>query len=152
MLNKTEFNINKKELLDSLLEKNQTTIVGEGYIDIIVPRSHLVQLINDLVENNITITHVTWWEFCKWDDQNHYWMWWPKNYFGDGWYSELPIDYFQIIKSTDNKVEIKSYLIALIQNKEISFWEEIIRYKNCEWLTPAIWLDLPDDWKNIQIN
>ena len=37
----------KKELLDSLLEKNQTTIVGEGYIDIIVPRLNLVQLIND---------------------------------------------------------------------------------------------------------
>ena len=57
-------NKTRKKLLDNILEKNQTTIVGNGYVDIIIPRSNYIQLINELVINNFIITHITWWEYC----------------------------------------------------------------------------------------
>ncbi|NRH20920.1 hypothetical protein HOO68_02660 [Candidatus Gracilibacteria bacterium] len=149
-----ESNIERKKLLDNILEKNQTTIVGNGYVDIIIPRSNYIQLINELVINNFIITYITWWEYCTGDKfEPKYGMGGPKNKFGDGWYSEICMDFNEIkttiASSTNEKEEIIDYILSFIENTELHFYNESITFKDTKSLTPAVWLDVPDDWKNI---
>ncbi|WP_345348307.1 hypothetical protein [Candidatus Villigracilis affinis] len=41
--------------------------------------------------------------------------------------------------------------MKIIENKEIHFSDgEVVRYNEQECLTPALWLEVPEEWKNIQ--
>ena len=49
------------------------------------------------------------------------------------------------MKNEKEKIET---IINLIKTKTISFADEKITFQNNQWLIPAIWLDVPDEWRN----
>ncbi|MBK9600492.1 MAG: hypothetical protein IPO36_01410 [Anaerolineales bacterium] len=68
-----------------------------------------------------------------------------KKYFYDGWFSELCFGEDEI--NTNKKDDI----LKIIENKEIHFSDgKVVRYNEQECLTPALWLEVPEGWKNIQ--
>ena len=48
---------------------------------------------------------------------------------------------------TDNDSMIKQ-IVRMIENKTISFSDETVLFSDSNWMTPAIWLDVPNDWRN----
>jgi hypothetical protein len=56
------FSPERKIILDNILEKNQTDIVGKGYIDIIVSRMNYKDLIAEILSEKIKIRAISWWE------------------------------------------------------------------------------------------
>lgn len=77
--------------------------------------------------------------------KSKYGMGGPKSNFFNGWFSELCFGDDEV--NTNEKDEI----LKIITNKEVHFsGGELIRYKKQECLTPALWLEVPDEWKNIQ--
>jgi hypothetical protein len=46
--------------------------------------------------------------------------------------------------------QAKEYILSLIQSKEIKYPHELINFASSSWLTPALWLEVPDSWENIQ--
>jgi len=138
-----------KEKLDTILEMYKAQPVGNGYIDIIVPREHYELFISSLVENGFIIKSISWWEWCENEKENNYGLGGPESNYYDGWFSELPVDIDDIeIDSTFKNEEIIEKIKNLIETKTISYPGEIITFKQNNWLTPAIWLDVPDDWRN----
>src|SRR5258706_5474166 len=137
--------IQKKDL-DHVLELHKAQPVGSGYIDVIVKQKNVNQFVESLVSNGVQISTVTWWEYTdSLSKKPKYGMGGPKSNFYDGWFFEICFGDDEI--NTNKKDEI----LKIIQNKEIHFPDgEIARYKEQESLTPALWLEVPDEWKNIQ--
>ena len=137
--------IEKKDL-DHILALHKAQPVGSGYIDIIVKRENVHQIIESLVSSGVQIKTITWWEYVdSLPKKAKYGMGGPKSNFYDGWFSEICFGEDDI--NTNNKVEI----LKVIENKEIHFADgEIVRYQEQECLTPALWLEVPEEWKNIQ--
>jgi hypothetical protein len=70
-------------------------------------------------------------------------------FFYKGWFSEIPVEVDDFNFSADmTKENIIKEIIEKIETKTISFSEETVSFKESNWLTPAIWLDVPDDWRN----
>jgi len=138
-----------KSVLDNLLERHKAQPVGQGYIDIIVSRDNYKEFVSDLVTQGFKVDSISWWEWCDDNNQNNYGLGGPRSIFYNGWYSEIPIDVDDLNFSTDtdNKNIIKQ-IIGKIENKTISFSDETVRFNENNWMTPAIWLDVPDDWRN----
>ena len=138
-----------KNRLDILLELHKAQPIGYGYIDIIVLRENYVQFINDLIQNGYLIKSISWWEWCPQGKECEYGLGGPKSIFHDGWFSELPVDIDDIKIDTNLKNEDEFEKIKyLIENKTIKYPKEIMTFKQNNWLTPAIWLDVPNDWRN----
>ena len=135
--------------LDEILEKNKAQPVGYGYIDIIVSRDNYKVFISDLVENGFNIECISWWEWCPNRKENEYGLGGPESNYYEGCFSELPIDVDEIksvdgIKTEDLILEI----INRIEEKTVLFTDEKVTFKQNKWLTPAIWIDVPDYWRN----
>ena len=130
--------------LNKLLLKHKAQPVGDGYIDIIVLRENFKSFILDLYEHKFKVTYISWWEWCFENEPSIYGMGGVRSYFYDGWFSELPISGDEIkVKDKD-----LNFINSCIENKTIIFQNEIITFKYNQWLTPAVWLDVPRDWKN----
>lgn len=140
--------LKNKKILDDLLNKYKAQPVGNGYIDIIVMRDNFKNLIIDLLNNNYEIRSVSWWEFCKKDEESLYGLGGPESIFYNGWFSEIPID----IDDISNNIEIDSKLqniFDIIINKVVQFPDnDVISFKKNDCLIPALWLNVPKDWKN----
>ena len=145
---------NRKTILDNILERHQTDIVGDGYIDIIVSRSNYTSLIKELILEDFKITSISWWEFCIRNDGNKYGLGGPLSKHYNGWYSELPIeiDDFKFENLDVEKNIIIQHILTTIEQKEIKYPDEKIKFTTSLWLTPAIWLEVPDEWKSIRNN
>ena len=130
-----------REKLDRLLETHKAQPVGHGYIDIIVNRENYKSFVNDLVSNGYEIESVSWWEWCPGDKKNDYGLGGPRSRYYDGWFSELSVP----VDDIDGHIE---KVINLIETKSISFPNEIVTFKQDNWLTPAIWLNVPKEWRN----
>ena len=66
--------------------------------------------------------------------------------FGLGGYGELIRAYeFRDEKSNEEMIE---EIINKIESKTITFSNETVLFNKSNWLTPAIWLDVPNDWRN----
>lgn len=138
-----------KATLDSLLEKHKAQPVGNGYIDIIVSRDNYKMFVADLVTSGFKIDGVSWWEWCNDNSGNRYGLGGPKSIFYNGWFSEIPVDVDNFDFSADTtKDNVVQEILKKIESKTISFSDEKVTFSNCNWLTPAIWLDVPDDWRN----
>jgi hypothetical protein len=144
----------RKLALDSILQRNQTDIVGNGYIDIIAGRSKYINQINELVLEGFNISSITWWEWCNGDQKPKYGMGGPKSKFYDGWYAELPIDAddlkYQNQISVVDRLKIIEHILTFIHTKQITLADGLISFQSALWLTPALWLDVPTGWENIQ--
>jgi hypothetical protein len=139
----------EKTKLDNLLEKHKAQPVGHGYIDIIVSRDNYKDFISDLVTNGYKIESVSWWEWCGEKKENEYGLGGPESVFYKGWFSEIPVHVDDFSFSTDTgKESIIQEVLNKIETKRISFSNETVTFKENNWLTPAIWLDVPDDWRN----
>lgn len=137
-----------KEQLDQILEKNKVQPVGNGYIDLIVQRDYYKAFIQDLIQNKIEIESFSWWEWCSGENECKYGLGGPKSNFFNGWFAELPIEIDDVHLSGKESKESIEFLNNLIESKRIEYRNEIINFKESNWLTPAIWLNVPDDWKN----
>ena len=135
--------IEKKDL-DQLLDLHKAQPVGSGYIDVIVKRKYVHPFIQSLISGGIRINRITWWEHVDaFRKKSNYGMGGPQSTFFDGWFSELCFGDDEIYTSE------KDEILRIIMNKEIRFSDgEMIRYREQEWLTPAFWLEVPDEWKN----
>lgn len=72
-----------------------------------------------------------------------------KVFFYKGGFSEVPINVDDFNFSADTiKENIIQEILTKIETKAISFSDETVTFKASNWLTPAIWLDVPDDWRN----
>ncbi|MBR5090268.1 MAG: hypothetical protein IK093_12640, partial [Ruminiclostridium sp.] len=61
----------------------------------------------------------------------------PKSRYDDGWYSEIEMGN---VKEFSDNSEMLEYLEH--------GWKASPDYRSC--FTPAFWLDVPKDWKNVQ--
>jgi hypothetical protein len=123
--------------------------VGQGYIDIIISRDNYKDFVSALVKKGFKVKSVSWWEWCPDKKENEYGLGGPESIFYQGWFSEIPVDiddfYFLTDASNDQIIE---EIINKIETKTLSFSDETVTFSNTDWLTPAIWLDVPDDWRN----
>jgi hypothetical protein len=135
--------------LEDILENQKAQPVGHGYIDIIVSRDNYKDFVSDLVTNDFKIKSVSWWEWCADKKEAVYGLGGPVSIFYKGWFSEIPIDVdnFNFSAGTTNENIIKE-IIGKIETKTISFSDETVTFRESNWLTPAIWLNVPDDWRN----
>lgn len=138
-----------KITLDKILEKHKAQPAGHGYIDIIVFRNNYKEFVSELVTSGFKIESVSWWEWCKDKKETEYGLGGPESIFYQGWFSEIPVNVDDFKFSAESKKEnIVQEILNKIEEKEISFSKEIVTFKESNWLTPAIWLDVPDDWRN----
>jgi hypothetical protein len=138
-----------KAILDNLLEKHKAQPVGHGYIDIVVSRDNYKEFIFDLVIEGFKIDSISWWERCEGKKNNKYGLGGPKSIFYKGWFSEIPVDIDDFIFPTDETIDnIIGEILNKIVTKEIFFSNETVTFIKSNWLTPAIWLDVPDEWRN----
>lgn len=138
-----------KNRLDQILEKHKAQPVGHGYIDIIVSRDNYQDFISDLVANGYKIESVSWWEWCEEKKKNEFGLGGPESIFYKGWFSEIPVNVDDFNFSPDTtKENIVHHILKTIETKTIFFSEETVMFKESNWLTPAIWLDVPEAWRN----
>jgi hypothetical protein len=139
-----------KETLDRLLEEHKAQPVGNGYIDIIVKRENYKLFVTDLVRNGYNIMCMSWWEWCPGEKKSDFGLGGPKSRYYEGWFSELIIDLdeFEIGARNKEREEVIREVISAIETKLISFPTETVTFKQSAWLTPALWLDVPEDWRN----
>ena len=135
--------------LDNIIEKHKAQPVGYGYIDIIVSRDKYRCFISDIVRSGYKVNCVSWWEWCPDNIECKYGLGGPKSRFYEGWFSELSINVDDLKLSIDLEIEEKiNTIINLIETKTISFADEIVTFMDNQWLTPAFWLDIPNEWRN----
>ena len=138
-----------KTTLDNILEKHKAQPVGHGYIDIIVSRDNYKDFISDLVISGYKIDSVSWWEWYEDKKENKYGLGGPESFFYRGRFSEIPVNVDDFSFSTEvTKETVISEIVNRIETKTISFSNETVAFKTSNWLTPAIWIDVPDDWRN----
>jgi hypothetical protein len=138
-----------KNNLDKILDLHKAQPVGHGYIDIIVSRENFKSFVRDLIDNDFTIKGISWWEWCPNGKECEYGLGGPESNFYKGWFSELPIDVDDIKTfETLKKDDLIEKIFNLIEKKSICYPNEVVTFKLNSWLTPALWLDVPNDWRN----
>ncbi len=134
--------------LDRILEKHKAQPVGSGYVDIIVWRDNYQNLVQALVENGFEIESISWWEWCEKENECKYGLGGPKSEYYDGWFAELATEVDDLKLSDKEPQETIQKILNFIESKTIGFSDEKVWFQKSKWLTPAIWLNVPDDWKN----
>ena len=138
----------KKEQLDIILEKHRAQPVGNGYIDIIVRREDYQNLIQDLIRSEFEIESISWWEWCEKENDCKYGLGGPKSDYYDGWFAEIPTKVDNLNLAELNNEKSIETVVKLIEEKSVGFTDETIKFIDSDWLMPAIWLNVPDEWKN----
>ena len=133
-----------KEELDNILTRYKAQPVGNGYIDIIVKRESVRQLTEELILGNVQINRITWWEYVEPNTKSKgYGMGGPPSRYYDGWFSEL------CFADDEINTTVVEDIMKVIENKEIVFGDgRKINYKQEECLTPALWLNVPNEWES----
>lgn len=162
--------INKAEIqnkLDELLIKFKVQPVGWGYIDCIILKDLLNDFITEISSLGIIIQFVSWW--CYVNPRNKdsgcpHGMGGPISLYYDGWFSELQNDMLSL-----NEIDIqvildnfeRDFIIELnkrISDRIINTLEIPFKYTPHDYIqgnkcvTPALWLFVPDDWRNCEHN
>ncbi len=144
-------NVERKELLDKLLQDYKAQPVGNGYIDIIVMRDNYNSLAEKLLSSGFEISAISWWEYL--DDVNKpntYGMGGPISKYYSGWFSETCTDLDELSNLNDPNKKLEK-LIKTIENKVLGkYGKTIVSYKNSPSLTPAFWLEVDKEWTNVQ--
>ncbi|MCB8965942.1 MAG: hypothetical protein H6660_03525 [Ardenticatenaceae bacterium] len=135
--------INKEEL-DNILALYKAQPVGSGYMDVIVKRENVRQLIHKLILGGVQINSITWWQYVEQNTKSKgYGLGGPKSDYYDGWFSEINF------ADDELNTTVVDDIMKVIENKEITFSNgERIGYIQDECLTPALWLDIPDEWES----
>ncbi|MEP1150294.1 MAG: hypothetical protein ABJH08_01085 [Balneola sp.] len=135
-----------KENLDRILEEYKAQPVGSGYIDIIVKRENYRTFVQSLIENGFKIRSISWWEWCNQEKECEYGLGGPESDYYNGWFAEIPIDKDDLSFDGLNNKEMIEKTLDFIDNKSIKFSDEMVKFKNSDWLLPALWLKVPEEW------
>ncbi|MCB9164477.1 MAG: hypothetical protein H6592_08595 [Flavobacteriales bacterium] len=146
--------------LDRLVETYAAAVVGNGYIDIIVPRERYMDFFEELTKSGFAVEAVSWW--CHATEENKRSLGCPHGYGGPmtsiGWFSELSHDFdeatdedTQRLDGVDIRSEVRRLndrMIAIIQNKEILKMANgrSLKFSADGCLTPGIWVRVPENW------
>ncbi len=117
-----------KTVVDRIMEKLQIQPVGNGYTDMICPVQNIGEFIDCMEELGITIIGFTWWCHVHGHHQPCG-LGGPRNRYGDGWFSEIPMDKVICFESNE---KLKQYLLVDYPGSH--------EYKEC--YVPAFWLDV----------
>lgn len=117
-----------KAQLDALMESLGVQPVGWGYIDCICPREHVEAFLDGLAALGIGVSGLTWWCHVT-PGHMPCGMGGPRARGSEDWYSEMPE---QELHKFTNLEALRRYL-----GRE---------HHPCR--TPALWLDVPEDWRN----
>jgi hypothetical protein len=146
------FDSSKKEQVDNLLDRFETYVVGDGYIDIIVLRQHLESFIIELTAIDVAICNVSWW--CNATDNNKKKFGCPHGMGGPetkhGWFSEIvqEEDDLQIDHKRESIAEINQRALKIIKSKTMDKpYDPALTFETTLCLTPGLWLQVPDNWK-----
>lgn len=135
--------------LNDILERHKAQPVGNGYIDIIVSRDNYKAFVSELVHNDYVVNGITWWEWCTAGPQSNYGLGGPVSKYYPGWFSELSINADDLTLANNLPVDERiEEIIKRIETKVISFPDETLSFKLSKWLTPALCLDVPGEWRN----
>ena len=145
--------------IETLMEKFQVQMVGNGYTDLILPISESLKLIEELTKMQVALKTITYWCLCTPESEKNlgcpHGLGGPRNRFGEGWYSEFCTVYYNIeeggVNLDDISLEPKelvklcnqiaaNHLLYDLPKK--SFFRECIH--------SGLWLHVPDDWKSLK--
>lgn len=134
----------KKDELDQIIRSHKAQVVGSGYIDVIVKQENVRSLVEFLIQKSIRIYQICWWEYINSANKNSkYGLGGVKSRFYDGWFAEICFGDDDV---TENSLE---EIMKIIEDKVFIFYDgERINYKQEKNLTPALFLDVPDDWES----
>ncbi|REK52740.1 MAG: hypothetical protein DWQ49_12545 [Bacteroidetes bacterium] len=133
--------MDNKRQLDSLIATHAAIIVGNGYTDIIVPQNKIETFTAGLEKLDIGVTDLTWWCYCKKDNNSGCPHGMGGPIYKDGYFSEITEEHDELDKM--GSVE----LIQFIHGKET---KGSLTFQNNDCLTPGFWLDVSESWKNNQ--
>lgn len=111
-----------KRIIDDL----HIQAVGNGNMDLICPKENVEKFINEMNRLHIKIQGITWWCHVT-EGHEHCGMGGPKNKFGTGWYSEIPMDLLRF----ESNEQLRKYLLEIYPASK--------EYKECHF--PAFWLE-----------
>lgn len=138
--------LERKAILDKIIARYKGQDVG---YEIIVRRENYKAFVADVINNDFKIEALGWWEWCEERNKNRYGMGGPISKYYNGWFSEINA-YDELNFSNDiDTSQVIDAIINLIEAKVISYPDETITFKECNVLTPAFYLSVPDDWKSV---
>ncbi|MDC1205472.1 hypothetical protein N8083_01335 [Candidatus Pacebacteria bacterium] len=125
--------------LDALIDEHSASVVGDGYIDIIVLRENIEGFVNKLDTLGIQVNTLTWWCYCieNNDSDCPHGMGGPV--YQDGYFSEIVEEHDELDQKNPEE------LVEFIKNKKT---KGSLTFQDNHCLTPAFWLDVPKDWKS----
>ena len=150
----------KQGVLDALVRRFAVSVVGNGYIDIIVTTDRCYDFIKALTETGFLVEALSWW--CHATDENKKSLGCPHGYGGPmteaGWFSEMShvIDEVSEVEcatldaqcSEGELRRINEGIAELIRCKQIGPLTDGSYLKltpeGC--LTPGIWVRVPQSW------
>ncbi len=147
--------------LNNLIADYEGTLVGKGYIDIIIVRDKVQPFINELTKLGLAIESISWW--CHATDENKKMFGCPHGYGGPmtifGWFSEMCHDFDDIDRteienlerdySNENIKRVNDIAAAIIENKRTIPDSDgsYLVFENNPCLTPGFWIRIPDGWR-----
>lgn len=124
-----------KSKIDELLIKYKVQPVGNGYYDLIVSKDNVKALIDELTALDVKVNEITWWCHCVESNKEcPHGMGGSESKYYEGMFSEMNLPTFEF----ENNDDVIDFILN--QSKEEDF------YLDC--LVPALWLNVPDEWKN----
>lgn len=95
------------------------------------------------MHNGFRLTGITWWQHVAPDaNQPRFGFGGPQSHYYCGWFSELCLADDEFISESVDEI------MRSVEDKHIVYADgQEIRFQDDEWLTPALWIDVPDDWK-----
>lgn len=153
-----------KEKMDSIIKNNEVEIVGYNYGECIVRKEKLDLVFEMISDIGIIISAISWW--CNVENEESerkgcpHGMGGPRSKYGYGWYSELQNPMinleddllielkitFNLEKIKKSNLEILNELNTRLSTPFLYTSTNIIEDNRC--VTPALWIEVPDTWKN----
>jgi hypothetical protein len=144
-----------QDAIECLLEQFNVQPVGNGYIDLILPRKHAPKLIGELSRLPVVVEGLAWWCHCTPDSMARlgcpHGMGGPVNEFGEGWFSE----YCAYLDVTEQGIDLGDRFMdpRSLANEcgrvVCDYIENRLPLENfySECIHPALWLQVPNNSK-----
>ncbi|MBR4080879.1 MAG: hypothetical protein IKK21_03730 [Clostridia bacterium] len=87
--------------LEKIIERLHMIRIGRGFSELICPKDSIVEFIDEIDKLRIQITGFEWWCHVT-ESHEPCGLGGPHDGYGNGWYSELPINTFTTLKSNDD--------------------------------------------------
>jgi hypothetical protein len=146
-----------QDSIEQLLSRYRVLPVGDGYIDLILPRGQSIMLIRELAQLSVAVESLSLWCLCTPASEAKlgcpHGMGGPINRFGDGWFSECvhyPSFEVELHGVERDNASLEPQSLAIQCSKIIcDFIENQLPKEEyfSECLHPGLWLLVPNDWQ-----